>query len=585
VTARGPRRPAGWLAAGVVAAGAVLAGASGARATPPAFGVFASPPAAAFVFTIEGASFEQVMAVPAFRSLAARGGAALLVPQTPVPGELDRAAMNGVTRVDLGTVPRACARAFLLRAGVRVRSTASHDSTAFVLVVGTRPSPAMVAAKDGVLPVVAAEGTPAQLFAPPATAHALTSDSTRRSGVVSSVDLRPTLAAQLGASPASIAASIGAPMRALDDPAPLTLHARYLDMRRMTVPIQSGALLYVAAAACALVVLLAMRRRVPTETLRRCAWLGITVPVLATALLAAGHLATLSYLTVVPFVVATTLAGTLAAMVLGRRGVLRPAAAIGGGVLAFFVVEAALGFSAALTPFLGGSQLDGGRFYGLPNVFEGLLVGCALYVAASWSRRAGVALLVATALFMGLPQIGADIGGALAGFAAAGVWLARRRRRLDARAALEVAAVIVAGMSVVLAAHRYLAGTPTHATRFVEGDRAGAWATMGDRLHTAAELVARNPLALVPAFGIVAMVAVVARPPRPVRVALEAVPSWRDALLTLSIAGVVALAGNDTGPAAAGLAFGLALGGLLYVSLSMLSGKMTADEPVIAAVE
>jgi hypothetical protein len=588
---RGPHRPAAWLAVCLVAGCAVLAVASTARAraTSPTSAAIAStaPPAAAFAFTIEGASFEQVMAVPQFRALAARGGAALLVPQTPVAAELDLAAPDRLTRVDLGTVPPSVgARTFMLRAGARVRSMASAHASASVLVVGTRPSRAMTAAKDGVLPVVAAEGTPAQLFAPSAAARALTSDSTRRTGVVSSADLGATLDAQIGGSPTRppAAASVGAPMRAVDEPAPFSLHARYLDMRRMSVPIQAAALVYVAVAASALVVLVAMRGRVPTSSLRRSASVGLTVPVLAAALLAAGHLPTLSYLSVVPFVVAVTLAGTLAAATLARRDVLAPPAAIGGGVLGFFVVEAVLGFSAALTPFVGGSELDGGRFYGLPNVFEGLLIGCALYVAASWSPRAGAAVLVATALFMGLPQIGADIGGALAGFAAAGIWVACRRRRLDARAALEVIGVVVLGMAVVLAAHRFLPGTPTHATRFVEGDQ-GVWTTIGDRLRTSTALVVRNPLALLPAVGIVVVAAVFARPPRPVRIALDAVPRWRDALLTLSLAGIVALVGNDTGPAAAGLAFGLALGGLLYVSLSMLSGKMTLDEPVVAALD
>jgi zinc transporter ZupT len=44
-------------------------------------------------------------------------------------------------------------------------------------------------------------------------------------------------------------------------------------------------------------------------------------------------------------------------------------------------------------------------------------------------------------------------------------------------------------------------------------------------------------------------------------------PAWRDAILVALLGGVVAYLANDSGPAAAGLAFGLALGGMLGVAL------------------
>jgi hypothetical protein len=116
----------------------------------------------------------------------------------------------------------------------------------------------MTSAKDGVLPVIAAAGTPAQLSAAEAPSRSLTSDSTRRAGVVSSIDLAPTLHAQAaGSSPGATSASTGAVMRAVEDAAPLGLHARYLDMRRMTVPLQTAALVYVVVSVSALVALLA----------------------------------------------------------------------------------------------------------------------------------------------------------------------------------------------------------------------------------------------------------------------------------------------------------------------------------------
>ena len=305
----------------------------------------------------------------------------------------------------------------------------------------------------------------------------------------------------------------------------------------------------------------------PPRIARRASWIGLSVAPLAVGLFAAGHLPTLSYATAVPFVVAVTAAGTLAVVALGRRGVLVPPAAIGAGVLAYLALEAATGFSGALTPLLGGSQLDGGRFYGMPNVLEGLAIGAALYLVATWAVGPALGLLVAVALFMGLPQIGADIGGALAGFTAAGLWLGiRRRGRLDLGALSLGALVGVAGTALILVLHRW--GEPTHATAFARGRSSGGLvATALDRLEVGIDLILRNPFAILPALGVIVLAIVALRPPGILRPAADRFPRWRDAILTLALAGVVALVGNDSGPAAAGLAFGLALGGLLYVSL------------------
>jgi hypothetical protein len=253
-----------------------------------------------------------------------------------------------------------------------------------------------------------------------------------------------------------------------------------------------------------------------------------------------------------------------------------PPAAIGAGVLAYLALEAATGFSGALTPLLGGSQLDGGRFYGMPNVLEGLAIGAALYLVATWALGPALAVLVAVALFMGLPQIGADIGGALAGFTAAGLWLGiRRRGRLDLGALLLGALVAIAGTALVLILHRW--GPPTHATAFAQGGSGGLVATALDRLEVGIDLIVRNPFAILPALGVVVLALVALRPPAILRPAADRFPRWRDAILTLALAGVVALVGNDSGPAAAGLAFGLALGGLLYVSLRVAALRVGED--------
>ncbi|HEY6677616.1 MAG TPA: hypothetical protein VI411_01810 [Actinomycetota bacterium] len=531
----------------------------------------------AFVFLVPAASFEDLLGVSEVRALAGVGGAALMSLQGGLP-------------IREASLPRSCQVAWrwldpldfggLSGVGSEIRREvlATTADEAIVFVASTTSSPAMLAAKDLVHPLVMGTGAPAVLFAPDGAPRTLASDTTRRTGVVTDLDVRPTIFEFLGrAVPSDFD---GLPLRVVDDPPPFELHERYLAMRRMTVPVQTAAALYVVVGGLFGIALIAMRRHVPQALARAGAWVAMSVPAMAVALLAAGHLPTLSYATVVPFVIGVTAVGTLAFAPLARRDAMLPPAAIGVAVLLFFLVEAAMAWTAALTPFLGGSQLDGGRFFGLPNVFVGLLIGASLYVAFRLSPGWGFALVVAVALFAGLPFAGANIGAAVSLFAAAGLWFCLRSRgRLGWREAGVTAALVVVGTGVILFAHRFLTSTPTHITRFEEatgwhpGD---AWRTFTHRLSTGWHLIEQNPFALVPVIGLPATLLAVLRPPPLVRQAFHRHPAWRDALLVALLSGIVAYVANDTGPAAIGLAFGLGLGGLVYVTLVEEPAKMEA---------
>jgi hypothetical protein len=344
----------------------------------------------------------------------------------------------------------------------------------------------------------------------------------------------------------------------------------------MVVPIETAAGIYVTLAGLLGVALLWFRRGA-RWLVRATAFSALSISALGVALLAAGHLSTLSYATVIPFLVAITLLATLALVPLARRDVLFAPAAIGAAVLAYFGVEAALGWTAALTTLHGGSELDGGRFYGLPNAFIGLLIGASVYVAHRLRPWYGFALIVGVGLFAGLPYIGANLGGAVSLFAAAGIWLAiRERDRLGPwKGIAVVAGTVVLGTAVVLIAHR-LAPTATHITRFEEssGGIAGAWSTFVDRLGVGWRLIQRNPFGLIPVVGLLACLWLALRPPTPVREALAAYPGWRDVIVTIVLGGIVAYVANDSGAAACGMAFALGFGGLMYVSLTLAAANM-----------
>jgi hypothetical protein len=439
-----------------------------------------------------------------------------------------------------------------------------------VIVVTPSTSRDMDGRKDLLTPVVMARGDPATLFPEDGPLHALTSATTRRVGVVSNEDLAPTILRFFGLFLRP--GMRGAPIRVVEAaPAPFELHARHLANRRMSIPIQVGAGLAAAAAALLCLWLILGGERAPRRVRRPAAWLALSLPVAALALLLAGHLPTLSYATVVPTVVAVTVFGTLVHAPLRRVSAPAPAVAVALSVLLALVAETALGWTAALTPFLGGSELDGARFYGMPNVFIGLLVGCGLWVASRLRPWSGGLLLAALAALAGLPGAGANLGAALTLSFAAGLWVAVRiRGRLGLPEAAAGLAGAVLGGAAIVAVHALLSPAPTHVTRFVEGGP-GPGAIVGtlvDRLAIGLRMVARNPLAAVPPLGALALVPILRRPPAQVRPALARHPAWWDALVVTAASGVVAYLVNDTGPTAAGLCFGTALAGLCWIVLA-----------------
>jgi len=527
---------------------------------------------------VPDSSFEELLAIPDVASLARRGGAALLGRSQPLVDLLHDGAGRGSVRT--------VARAEGMEAGdlenVVLRMAAGSlfepdPDEVLVVVLGANLGEPSDAAEGG---VVIASGAPDQVFPDIGEQGSLTSDSTRRAGVVTGADVRPTVLEFLRRPDPARDERVGEPIRIIDGPPPYALNERYQAQRRLYVPIGTAAAVYVIGAGVLAIGLLARGGRAPVAWRRVMGWASLSVPMLATGLLAAGHLPELSYATAVPMVAIVTVFGTMAFSPLERAETTLVPFGIGIAVLIAFVLEAASGWAGMLTPLLGGSQLDGGRFYGLPNVALGLLVGSCLWVAHRLGTVAGFALLCGAGLFAGLPFLGADLGGAVTSFAAAGLWVAvRERDRLAiAKGAAVTVAVIAIGTALILVSHAF-SPFETHVTRF-ESDTNGLGGMIGtlvDRLEAGFDLIARNPAALIPVVGLPIALFVALRPPPSIRATFQRWPAWRDAVVVTFVAGIVAYLVNDTGPAAAGLFFGLGLGGMVGVSLLAPTGKMEAE--------
>jgi hypothetical protein len=454
-----------------------------------------------------------------------------------------------------------------------------------VIVVAPQPSAAMDRLGDEVTPILLAEGTPSELRRRSRAMYSLTSDSTREDGLVSNVDVAPTILDFFGIPMPS--EMDGQPIRITDAPAPFHLHQLHLDQRRIRFPIQLAEVAFVAASgAVAIVVLLvpARRRRLPARVagiMRFVALCGVALPI---PLMLGGSLPRLTYWVVVPFLVFAVVALATLARFARWPGSLGPFVFLGLVGLAVVVLDAMLGWRGARIPLIGGTMFDGARFYGLPNAFLGLVLASALFVAAALPAFIGFLVLVGVGLFVGFPSLGADIGGALTLFFAAGLWwVLRTRHGFGLKELAFVVGVTVLGLGAVLLANRYLPGTPTHATRFVErtGSHLGtAIHRAAERLRVGVDQVRKVPAAGIPLLGLPIVLGLVLTRPGPIGWGLViAGRRWQQALIVLTLAGMVAFIANDTGVAAAAPVFLYAMSGTAYPAfLASSSAARTSGE-------
>ena len=517
----------------------------------------------ALVFVVKRASMPELLQIAELRKLATRGGIALMNGRAGAQNEI-----RNLREVD----PERAS-------GLLISNVRHLDDIAYVLgkiasvernptllmVVSGSPSATSAADGDELGTVIAAWGDPAELLEATGEPRALTSDSSRRVGVVADVDPAAMVAEWL-----DLPYDAGAPIERTGEPAPLDLYERYLQQRRLAVPVAAGAWGLMLLFGLAGVLALAFRRRVPPRTLAVAGALAGSLPWLALGLLLVGHLPSLTYATVVPSLLLVMVAGVaFTRRVATRRGIFVALAACGAVILAILGIEAALGWPAAVTPLAGGGQLDGGRFFGMPNIEIGIVLGSAMLLAHRIRVGSGVLLLAACAVIAGSPWTGSNFGAAITLFAAAGMWLGIRRRRPWWIIALITGAITAIGTTAIALMHRYLTDRSTHVTAFLEetDDAMGAIERQLERLGVGLDLIVDNPLALIPVVGTLLLLIVVLRPPNAIAQSFEGHDAWRDAVLVILLGSVVAYLAEDTGAAAIGFAFGFALSGLIDVSL------------------
>ena len=304
----------------------------------------------AVVIILDGASLPDLMAVDELHALATNGGVALMNGRGDVRDSFSETffppravGRYPFTYIDLGSAgPDEAARTV-------TDALSGAEAPVLAFVISASPPAASAADGDELGTVIMAKGDPATLLDATGEPKALTSDSTRRPGVVADVDPAATVADWL-----DLPYDEGSPIETTDEPAPLDLYERYLQQRRLAVPIAVAAWGFVLVAGIVGIVALRFRRSLSDRWLAVAGWFPATLPWLALGLLLVGHLPTLTYATVLPTLVVFVAAGVVfTRWVASRRGIFVAIAACGAVVLVVLALEAALGWPAAVTPYGG----------------------------------------------------------------------------------------------------------------------------------------------------------------------------------------------------------------------------------------
>lgn len=461
-----------------------------------------------------------------------------------------------VAEVSLGPAVTVAARARALLRSKRVVVVQTGRGSAAGLraldvLVATRARDEMVIAVQSPPDIETLQLMPVALARGGGGGGGLTSDTTRTDGVVTAIDILPTIMRHL-ALPVSRTVT-GQPIRV--EPRRSAASLERLRTRYTHVAPRRVRTLEALLGVWGLLVLVlgAISRRAGIRRglrLGALAFLWVPSAVLIPAVIdPSGALAETAVVVAAAFLLALAVDVTFA----WPRGPLVPAAVC----LIAYTVDLTLGLRLVDLSLLGPNPRSGARFFGVGNELEPtlpILLFVGLAAVFSWrptSKRMAGAFAVlggALAIVVGSGYLGADVGGVVTVSAGTAVaTLAVLPGGVTKRAAA-VAAIVPIAAVALLAALDLATGASTHFSRNVLEVQGGAsfWEVAGRRYGFALHTLLRGMMPFVTAAAVVAVAAAIALrarlyPRLPGR-------AWSAALLGGLAGGVVGALSNDSGP-------------------------------------
>lgn len=458
----------------------------------------------------------------------------------------------------------------------------ARPGTLLILLSASAPSPGSVP-RAALCPIV--------LFGPRVRPGLLTSASTRRAGLVSSVDFAPTVLDWFGLEIPDCmvghavrvvprAGALGLVAR-LDRQAALT-YAQRFPLVKLDIAFQAAAFAFAAWVGLLGLFGAAKWTRLAMAGLLTC----MTLPL---GLMVAGLLQAPSpwQYAITALAAAALLART--ALVIGpQRGVALATA----WVVAVVIGDLLTGSRLMQMSVLGHDPIIGARFYGIGNEHMAIVLGAAAVGLGFWrqgspkGQRAWWAIAIAWAalvLVIGAPQVGANLGGALTAAAMFPLvaWPSRGRIRLWHLAAGLVAVALAAAAVVRLDLLRQpqMQSHIGQAARLLKTHGlAAAWGMVAQRLAMSLRLFLYTPLN---GLGFVicsaAVISIAAAPAR-ARALRRHYPWAWSGLAAAGLGAVAATMFNDSGVVAGGAMMTYVLGGLLALPLAAKDGVRNGQD-------
>ena len=390
-------------------------------------------------------------------------------------------------------------------------------------------------------------------------ARLLTSATTRTKGLISNLDITPTLLAWLG----------------VPQPAHMTGHSITMtrgsmtDLRRMDALTRANAdgivPIFVVMGGIAAVAgfggLLAVRlgRRAGWSALMMLVLSNFPLAMLLVVLLHPGSVIELGAATGV-LMVGLAAVEYISGVMVHRRRPNTPATV--GAVLAFAAftvasihVDALLGQYLIKFSLFSSYQVAGIRFYGIGNEYMGVLVGMALLFVFLGGLKPVVAfpLFIVTALVLGIPSLGADAGGLVAACVALGIGsLILLNRRADWRHALGFAVLgFMAAFLLAFIDRAVFGEESSHLGGAIQSAGKQGAAVLLEIIERKVRMnfaILFNPFTLTAIAGAAVVIILVSGPLR-VRLALlvEQYPGWQRGLPAAGWGALAAFLFNDSG--------------------------------------
>lgn len=323
--------------------------------------------------------------------------------------------------------------------------------------------------------------TPVIARFPHATRGLVTSPTTRRAGLVTNLDLLPTIQAYFQSPEANPTLGI-----TVDADSHSSLQginnqlALFLKLRKSRDPLHFT-FMFILAALLVSAYLYYVRGKQEMRTLFRVlVSAGLTVPLIFLFLSYTGYASL--FTTICLTLLLSLLSGFFFTLVIKNPG-LRLGLLCGFTSLAL-IVDGFRGSPLMLLSPLGSDAIAGGRFYGIGNDYMGIILGSTLVavmlglnrlkVSRGWKALLGLIPLGTAALVIGYPHYGANMGGLITSLAIIALFLLQvRGRRVGIPQYVVILILAFLGTLLVAYLDARLDIAPTHAGKAVSGLSSG----------------------------------------------------------------------------------------------------------------